>query len=746
MRGKWTIIPIICTKAQMINSQKLGHLALMASVLLGSTTLVSTTANSQEKEQEKVESPGLVLQTITVTAQKRPEDLQQVPVAISVLTPQELAEFSPFSSNGDIARRTPNFAYMESGGQYTNSGNIRGVGSFSPLSPNDTSISYNIDEIPQSAYGIQPSTLDMERVEVLRGPQGTLYGLNAQGGAINYVPNRPVFGREFSLGAEFGSYNWRMGQLTANETLIDGVLAGRFALRYNGRHGDISNAVIGGKDGKADIGAARGALLLTPDTDTNVLLSFNYNRSDDQIPRFVLKSAPCFPCDGLNTRPDFSREEYGGNLRIEHDFESFRFTSLSSIQRNDFHQKLDMTDSLIFGKMLGLPAAALNNPYLDVYNGRIDETRYFQEIRLTSLEGSDTTWAIGANAFRSKAEIATNGSNFSLPNFAVFSGQQNNRLTVNSYAAFADASVPIVGDLKALGGVRLTHLDAGAWYNYAGGGVPGTVAAFNQDSSFSDTFLTGRLGVSYDWTPDFMTYATVGRGAVGGGYAWNGSNLPSARMEPSFPTSMSWSYEAGFKSTILDGQATLNGSVFYNTIKDGHLYVMNRSLLIYETAALDFDTYGAELEARYQLTPEFSLQGSLGYTHAELKNVPAGSWTGAKSGNKVPNVPAITASIGGEYRTDASAIHLNQGTVYLSGSYQFVGKRASDVGNNFDLESYGLANARLGWDSDLARVYIFANNIFDKRYDAVGAYYAPGVEAVTVGQGRTVGVGTSFQF
>lgn len=711
------------------------------SVLALSTGSILAPASAQEEDQYST-----ILPTIVITAQKRPEELQTIPIGISVLDQQQIQSVSPVTSNADVARRTPNFNYMESGGQYANSGNIRGVGSFSPLSPNDTSISYNIDEIPQSAYGIQPSTLDMERVEVLRGPQGTLYGLNAQGGAINFVPNRPFFGHEFTLGTEFGSNGWRMGELTANETLIDDVLAGRLALRYNGRNGDFGNAVLGGKDGESNIGAARGSLLFTPDADTNVLFSFNYNRSEDSTPRFVLKSAPCFPCDGLDTRPDFRREDYGANLRIDHDFDAFRFTSLSSIQRNDFHQKLDMTDSLIFGKLLGIPASSLNDPNQDVYTGDIDETRYYQEFRLSSLEASETNWTAGVNFFRSDAHVSTDGSNFSLPNFAAFSGQQNNRLTVNSYAAFADASVPIRGGLRALGGLRLTHLDADATYRYTGGGVPGTVAAFNQDSSFSDTFLTGRLGLSYDWSPDFMTYATVGRGAVGGGYAWNGSNLPSGRMEPSFPTSMSWSYEAGFKATLLDGRATLNGALFYNNVKDGHLYVLNRSLLTYETAALDFDTYGAEIEGRFQVTPEFSLQGSLGYTHAELKDVPAGSWTGAKSGNRVPNVPEITASIGAEYRTDASLIGINQGTVYLSGSYQFVGRRAADVGNNYNLDSYGLANARIGWDGDSAAFYAFANNIFDKRYDAIGTYYGPGVEAVTVGLGRTIGVGASFKF
>lgn len=700
----------------------------------------------QPAAAEEADQNSIVLETITVTAQKRPEDLQDVPASINVLDQQQLQSVSPFSSNADIARRTPNFNYMESGGQYTNSGNIRGVGSFSPLSPNDTSISYNIDEIPQSAYGIQPSTLDMSQVEVLRGPQGTLYGLNAQGGAVNFVPVRPFFGHELSLGAEVGTNGWRMGELIANETLIDNVLAGRLAIRYNGRNGDVANAVIGDKDGGTNVSAVRGSLLFTPSAATEVLFSLNYNRSDDSFPRFILKDSPCFPCSGLNPRPDFQREDFGGNFRIEHSFDSFRFTSVSSIQQNNFQQNLDLTDSLIFSKLLGIPRSSLEVAGQDAYSGKIDETRYYQEFRLSSFQDSPVGWTAGVNFFRSDSSVATDGQNFTLPNFSAFSGQQNNDLTVNTYSAFGDFSVPIVGGLKALGGLRLTHLDADATYRYTGAGLAGTVASYNQDSSFSDTFLTGHAGLSYDWSPQFMTYATVGRGAVGGGFPWNGSNLPGGRSEPSFPTSTSWSYEAGFKSTLLDGRATLNGAVFYNNVKDGHLYVFNRSLLTYQTAALEFDTYGGEIEGRFQVTPEFSLQGGIGYTHAELKNVPLDSPTGAKSGNQVPNVPEFTATIGGEYRIDASRIGINQGEVYINGSYQFVGSRAVDVANSYDLSSYGLANARIGWDGDTAKVYLFANNIFDERYEAVGTYYGPGVEAVTVGLGRTVGVGMNVKF
>jgi iron complex outermembrane receptor protein len=713
------------------------------------TVLPAVTVTQQKKKKSRAPAPArdvTELPTITVTAQKRSEDAQSVPISMTVLESGQLQSVSPAASNADIARRTPNFNYVDSGGQYANSGNIRGVGSFSPLSPNDTSISYNIDEVPQSAYGLPPSTLDMARVEVMKGPQGTLYGLNAQGGAINYVPQRPFFGHELTLGSEIGTNGWRMGQLIANETLIDNVLAGRLALRYNGRNGDFGNAVLGGNDGGTNIGSARGSLLFTPNADTDVLFSFNYDRMDDSQPRFVLKNAYCFPCDGLNPRPDFRREDYGANLRIEHNFDAFKFTSLSSIQQNTFRQTLDLTDSLVFSKLLGRPQSFFDVNGKDYYQGNIDETRYYQEFRLSSLEGSPIAWTGGANFFRSDSSVSTNGQNFTLPNFSAFSGQQNNELVVNSYSAFGDVTVPIIGGLKAIGGLRLTHADTDVTYRYTGGGLPGTVASFLQNSSYSDTLLTGRAGLSYDWSPQFMTYATVGRGAVGGGYAWNGSNVPTGQPEPFFPASASWTYEAGFKSTLLDNRMTLNAALFYNDVAKGHLYVFNRSLLTYQTAALDFDSYGGEIEARFQVTPEFSLQGGLGYTHAELKDVPANSPTGAKSGNRVPNVPALSATIGGEYRIDASRIGIDQGQVYVSGSYQFVGDRSVDVANSYTLAAYGIANARIGWDGNSTKVYAFANNLFDTRYEAVGTYYGPGVEAVRVGLGRTVGLGINVSF
>ncbi|WP_411037658.1 TonB-dependent receptor domain-containing protein, partial [Shinella sp. BYT-45] len=309
-----------------------------------------------------------------------------------------------------------------------------------------------------------------------------------------------------------------------------------------------------------------------------------------------------------------------------------------------------------------------------------------------------------------------------------------------------EATVPIVGGLKATVGLRATKETKDITYRFTGNGTPGTLPSYYQHADLDDTFLTGRAALSYDWNDDIMTYVSVGRGAVAGGMPWTSTGAALGRDMPSYPTSTSWTYEAGFKSTLLDGRMTLNGSVFFNDVKNGHLLVVDPATFAFSTAALDYETYGAELEARFEVTPGFNVFGGLGYTHAELKNVPVGSLTGASSGNTVPNVPNWAANIGAEYRFAASDIGISQGEIVATAMYQFVGTRQADVANHFSLDSYGIVNARIGWEGEKASVYAFGTNLFDERYEAVGNYYGPTALTVRPGPGRIIGVGASVKF
>lgn len=243
-------------------------------ICMGWLAAVALPAPGPALAQETGTGPDdtIMLDPITVTARRHDEDAQSVPISMNVIEGRAVDRISPSTSNTDIARMTPNFVTQEFGGPYTNIGHIRGVGSLFPLSPDDTSVSFNVDEIPMSAFGLPPSTLDLTRVEVLRGPQGTLYGRNSQGGAVNYIPNRPEFMRELRLRGEVGTNGWHLGEIVANTPLIDDVLAGRLALQYSNRDGDIRNVVQGGDDGEVTVGVARGSLLWTPTDDTSVLL------------------------------------------------------------------------------------------------------------------------------------------------------------------------------------------------------------------------------------------------------------------------------------------------------------------------------------------------------------------------------------------------------------------------------------------------------------------------------------------
>jgi iron complex outermembrane recepter protein len=242
-----------------------------------------------------------------------------------------------------------------------------------------------------------------------------------------------------------------------------------------------------------------------------------------------------------------------------------------------------------------------------------------------------------------------------------------------------------------------------------------------------------------------MTYVSVARGYVAGGFPANSINNPLGKPEVPFEASASWTYETGFKSELFDRRLKLTGAVFFNDVKSGHLFVFDVPTASFTVATLDYQSWGGELEAAVRVAPGFELFGGIGLTQAELVNVPAGSATGARDGNRVPNVAPLTANLGIQYQVAAASLGL-PGDVFVRGNYQFVGTRAADVANSFNLPSYGIVNGKLGWKGQDVEAYVFANNLFDERYQVFGQSFGPTTQSVRVGQGRIVGVGATARF
>ena len=185
--------------------------------------------------------------------------------------------------------------------------------------------------------------------------------------------------------------------------------------------------------------------------------------------------------------------------------------------------------------------------------------------------------------------------------------------------------------------------------------------------------------------------------------------------------------------------------MFLNEVKRGHLIVFNPSALLFTPASLDYRSKGAELEFAARVHPNVKLIGGAGYTHAELVSVPAGSATGAQSGNRVPNVPRLTANLGVEVEAPARPLGL-PGQLTGQVVWQHVGARAADVKESFTLPAYDVVNLRAGWRDGPLEIYGFVYNLFDKQYMVAGQSWGPTVSSVRLGQERLAGVGMSWKF
>ncbi|MFT3819986.1 MAG: TonB-dependent receptor [Rubrivivax sp.] len=682
---------------------------------------------------------------MTVTARKREEPAQVVPISLTVLDPQAAAAAPPADGNAGLARSTPNLSFADSGGQFGNLFVIRGVGSFAPLSSDDTSVVMYLNEVPRSVYGTPPTLLDVERVEVMRGPQGTLFGRNTQGGAINVISRPPVFEREFSATAEAGTQGHALGEVVANAPLSD-TLAGRLAVRYSNLDGTVPNVLTGGSDGRVQVGAARGSLLWLPGRATTVALSVFHDRRESDAPRFIWRQNPAFPQSAVDPATDIRWRDTGASLKIQHDVGRVRLSSLTSYQDARSFQPFDLTEGFIYAAMTGRPQAVFNVSHADYAGAHFRETTAQQEVRLSSLGEGLFAWTAGVHLFRSRfsndTEAVASPAAF---NFQTQNGTQDNRIDTDSVAAFGEGTLALTDRLKATLGLRYTHERKEAGYQFTGNGNPATVPFSRHDLRLSDSFVTGRAGLSYEWTPEVMAYATVSRGAVSAGYPVVQVNGPLGKAEAPYPTSTSWTYEAGFKSMWLDRRLSVNGSVFHNDVKNGHLIVFDPSQLFFGPASLDYRSNGAELEAIASLASQLKLTAGIGYTQAELADVPAGSSTGAKSGNRVPNMPRFNGSLGLHYGTPL-AIGSADGRLTAALAWQYVGRRAADVKESFDLPGYGVVNARIGWQHGRWEVYGFAWNLLDKQYLVAGQAWTPGISSVRVGQPRVVGLGATVRF
>ncbi|MDO9427102.1 MAG: TonB-dependent receptor [Methylobacterium sp.] len=698
----------------------------------------------------------LVLEEIKVTAARKIEEKAvDVPLSTSKLSRSELNNL-PIDAPSSLARSVPNLTYINIGDPTQSAYSIRGIGPLlRPLNTLDSTVSFNYDGVPTTLLGAGFIPVDLRDVEVLRGPQGTLYGRGSLAGAMNFTSNVPDGKDTAFTRLEAGSRGTFLNETVVGGTIVPDTMFYRAGVRVSNFNGDIPNGIIGSHDGGQKVQAARFSVRLLGQEGSTATLSAFYNNEQGNVPQFVLRGGPSYryPTSGTDIHQTADREIAGGHLTVTRELEMGRLTAVTGFQHVNALNIVDITDSYFYASLFGRPPSAFANPFTD--KGRISqrETVFSQEIRITSHPDSAAKWVAGLNYFRSDYDIHQFKTLTALPS-PLANGNFDTQISSQTYGAFGEATVPLTEKLFLTGGLRLAHDNQDYDNRYTTNGFPGTVPFFSQVGRFRDTYLVGRTALDYKWTPEFMTYVSLARGHSSGGFEQFASGSPLGQAARPFQATTGWTYEGGFKAALLDGRLNLSAAGFYNDAKNGPTFSYDINTFGFRYVPYDYHTTGFEAEAAYALSDLLSLRGGIGFIESELVDVPLADATGVRSGNTVPNIPRWNGNAAldlkhplafGDFAGHDFAGHDFAGHVFGRVEYQYVGIRASDPANNLKLKPFSIVNLTAGIQNERFSLYGFARNLTDVRYEAFGSYLSPTTIGLIVGQGRTFGAGLTVR-
>ncbi|MBI1685149.1 TonB-dependent receptor domain-containing protein [Caulobacter hibisci] len=500
------------------------------------------------------------LSEIVVTSQKRAENVQDVPLAISVVSGAQL-ERASVREFGDLVKVTPSLGIRQSDQPSAASISIRGIGSFAFTLAAEPSVAVQIDEVPVAFQARAFTDLaDIERVEVLRGPQSTLYGKNASAGLINIVtrdPTAELTGRAAVTVTSDEEY--RLG-LTLSGPLSDTL---RFRLNgsYSDFDGNVKNVVNGDTLNGSTNTTLRGKLVWRPTDKVSANLTLNYAKTDadpaftylrlspnarlrgnaTQTPAVVMPGITPGPDNlqtALNETPYARSEAFGQSLRVAWELPSEH--SLVSVTSNDHFVTGDKLDSDRTASTL------ISNTGV----GKSRANMLTQEVRLLSPSGGPVTYTVGLYYGSSTIKRAyKRGPVFSLADWKAAAGSQQ-------MAAFGQLDWRVLPRTTATLGARAQREDIDYWF-------ADLRAAAAWSGGAKDDVVTYRLGLKHEFTDDLMAFGSVSTGHKGQVYDLStGFNQARADAGPVAPEK-SLSFEAGLRSQLLDRRLTLNATVFH---------------------------------------------------------------------------------------------------------------------------------------------------------------------------------------
>jgi len=678
---------------------------LAAAIAVSTVALLSS--------QQVLSNEGFLLEEIVVTATKRAESVQDIPLAVTAVD-AGLLEQRSINDIESLATSVPGLHFSQSGSdtQIT----IRGIGSEQNSVTGDPGVAFHIDGVYQSRSSAGSALLyDLDRIEVLRGPQGTLYGRNATGGSINVISKRPDQELGGKLEYKLGNYNQHQVSGVLNAPLIEDKLLSRISFQQEKRDGYYEN-VSAGQDDLDDIDSQdlRAQFLYFPNDQMEVLLSLNYSTDKGAsnagghnvgtyggaetgrvanmitsgfalLPVGTIPGVGGFGLFGVASMPasadptdewevstngehSTDDERMGASLTFEWDLGSVALKSITAWQDNlvDQVRDIDFTD-----------AEVMNERRLQ------DSRQYSQELQLSSTDDSALQWLAGVYWLEEETEadfwvfddgrglsslvytantlLDAGNPPFGLNGFKVFQsvdtglgfsaiGGNQSVIDSESLGAFAQIKYEINEDLKMTAGLRYSKDTKSADIRYKGFGDFFNQPEVSHKKSDSWESVTGKLGLDWYVTDDSMLYASVSTGFKSGGFLQDPDS-------DSYDEENITAYEFGSKNRFLEGRLQANISAYYYDYEDMQLSTIVDNQLV-TTNAGKADILGIDLELMARPIEALILSATLAHTRAKFVDYSADDPTVAGiseevlDGNELARSPDWTFNLSAAYTVD----------------------------------------------------------------------------------------------
>jgi iron complex outermembrane receptor protein len=678
-------------------------------------------------------TPSDALEEVVVTAERREENLTQVPASITVFNQQSI-EANNLVNILDYAQKTPNVTVIDFGTRNTNQIAMRGISNQSGSL--DQPFALYVDDFAVQGIITNPNLQDAERIEVLRGPQGTFFGRNAEAGAFNITTNKPGPTYEESgyfQGGNFGTYEF--GNVI-NVPVSDKFFVRAVATLYT-TNGSVRNVnAVGGTSSDQYVDARVSARYLATDRLTfdftaiyddekiglTSLVSTGYLAANTKsfygISAPVLSGLPVYP---QNTNevdygyPDHQEVYYHiFNGRIKYDFDGFSVTSISGYGRST--------------RKISEGIAEAEPDWFNLFSTSPTET-YSEEVRAASSGPGRFQWTAGAIYAYDSYDLQENVFTTDTPNtFGLPPGFEAENLTIHrwtdSTAAFGNVDFQLIPALTLSYGGRYTSDTTFLRNSYTG-----PIGPFSNLGPASFNNYSNKVAVRYDVASDLSAYVLASQGYRTGGV--------QAGPDPTYLPETLWNYEAGIKGSFADQRVRFSLSAFRMNWSNMQVvtYVStpppNVSLLTITTNAAKSHSQGAELDIRAKPIPEFELGAGIGYDLAKFDRFPDAVISGVNgpadlSGRPMIQAPKVTANADAQYNFPIGSYH---GFVRAEGVY------SSSYANSlialvpgavpyfpYYTKAYAIANFRAGvsWEHYTFTAYVqnaFGNDYYTGVYD-----------------------------